>query len=337
MPVVKSHHLSLNLDNTTQPNSRECLQQAIDAETKTLEESLQVLRLRRNTLQPISCLPPVMLATIFSFLCLPGIPSLGGKPDCNRTRFCVTHVCQWREIALNQPQLWSHINFNTLSLAGAAEILVRAKSVPLYVERKFSYRAYDHLFRQFLNEVLARLPLIRHLSIGAEATNIRRGIKNHLVSSAPSFEYLSLIFKERDRGRRTLVKQPVISDTLFGDSTPRLSCLVLRNCSICWNSTIFKGLTSLEIHSPSPNSRPELAVWLDALDEIPQLKTLTLHSASQSLHNFHSMLRAPSHFFPYTLGYPRFFVGLCARNSPSHPTSPHFAVRRGTKSSDKQS
>ena len=30
----------------------------------------------------------------------------------------------------------------------------------------------------------------------------------------------------------------------------------------------------------STNARPNLAVWLDALDEMPQLKTLTLHSAS---------------------------------------------------------
>jgi hypothetical protein len=269
----------------TQENSREFLQQAIDAEIKALEKSLQVLRLRRNVLQPISSLPPEMLATIFSFLCLPGIPSLGGEPDRNRTRFRITRVChQWRDIALNQPQLWSHINFNTLSLAGATEILVRAKSVPLYMEIRMSGRVYDDPFRPFLKEVQARLPLIRHLSIGAEATNIRRGIKHDLVLSAPNLQYLSIICQERDR--RILAKRPSISDTLFGGSTPRLSCLVLRNCNISWNFPLFKSLTSLEIILPCQNARPELAVWLDALDGIPQLKTLTLHSASPIAFHF---------------------------------------------------
>ena len=73
---------------------------------------------------------------------------------------------------------------------------------------------------------------------------------------------------------------PVL-DTLFGGSTPRLSCLKLRNCDISWNSPLLKGLKYLEIIlTPSQMARPKIAVWLDTLDEIPQLKTLTLHSAS---------------------------------------------------------
>jgi hypothetical protein len=126
------------LMNSTQANSRECLQQAIDSENQIIgrippcvEASLEC------TLSPISSLPPEIFAAIFSFLCLPGIPSLGGGPDCNLAH--VSHVChQWHEIALNQPQLWSHINFNTLSLAGATETLVRAKLVPLYMEKRVS-------------------------------------------------------------------------------------------------------------------------------------------------------------------------------------------------------
>jgi len=47
------------------------------------------------------------------------------------------HVChQWREIALNQPRFWSHVNFTTLTSVGVAEILARAKMVPLYLEAK---------------------------------------------------------------------------------------------------------------------------------------------------------------------------------------------------------
>jgi hypothetical protein len=121
----------------TQANSWERLQQTIDAEVESLEESIRVLeksiralKLRRNAHSPISSLPPEVFAAIFSFACLPGIPSLGGKPD--HAQIHVSHVChQWREIALNQPLLWSHVDFTTLSLAGATEMLVRAKLVPL--------------------------------------------------------------------------------------------------------------------------------------------------------------------------------------------------------------
>ena len=59
------------------------------------------------------------------------LTDVGGDPERTRARLCVSHVChQWREIALNQPQLWRHINFNIVSLAGATEILFRENLVP---------------------------------------------------------------------------------------------------------------------------------------------------------------------------------------------------------------
>ena len=276
----------------TQENSREFLEQAIDtkvisleeyiqAEIRSVEESVRVLKLRRNALQPISSIPPEIFVAIFSYLCLPGIPSLGGKPSRNCARLRISHVChQWREIALNQPRLWSHVNFNAVSLAAAAEILNRAKSVPLYIETGVSGRYDDDRFVLFLKEVQARLPHTRHLSISTESFGtMYRGLKHVLVSPAPTLEYLSL-FCEEDDNQRMADRQLSISHTLFGGSTPRLSCLKLHNCNISWNSPLFKGLTHLEILTPYKMARPSLAVWLDTLDEVPQLKTLTLHSAS---------------------------------------------------------
>ena len=269
--------------NPTQTHSRQFLEQAIDAEIKTFEESIRALKLRRNALQPISYFPPEIFAAIFSFLSLPGIPSLGGTPALNLTRFRISHVChQWREIALNQPQLWSYVDFNAVSLAGAAEILVRAKSVPLYMEIRTSSR--DYRFGLFLKEAQAHLPQIRHLSIGAESFGLIHGqLENALVSPAPTLEYLSLFFHDDENrrlaGRLVIPDLPVIH-ALFGGSTPRLSCLKLRNCNIGWDSPLFKGLRYLEILKPHEMARPTLAVWLDTLGEIPQLRTLTLRSAS---------------------------------------------------------
>ena len=121
----------------------ELSQQAIDAEIKSLEESIRALKHRRNALSPVSSLPPEMIAAIFSFLCLPVTPSLDdcGTRKYHLARLCVSHVChQWREITLNQPLLWSHVDFNALSLTGAVETLVRAKSAPLYLKARLSRR-----------------------------------------------------------------------------------------------------------------------------------------------------------------------------------------------------
>jgi hypothetical protein len=266
--------------NPTQAISWEHLQQTIDAAVESLEqsiralkESIRTLNIRRNALSPISSLPPEVFATIFSFACLPGIPSLGGKPHHNLTRIHVSHVChQWREIALNQPLLWSHIDFTTLSLAGATEILVRAKSVPLYLEA----------FGIFGTRLQARIPQICHLSINAEPYHLLSTLEE-LVSPAPTLKYLSLVSRgvSNGRNRRAWDERDVfISDALFEGDAPRLSCLKLRNCGISWKSPLLKGLKYLEILAPSERARPNLVVWLDALNEMPQLKMLTLHSAS---------------------------------------------------------
>ena len=273
--------------NSTQANSWERLQQTIDVEIKSLEESIQALKHRRNALSPISALPPEVFAAIFSFACLPGIPSLGGSSVHSLARIHVSHVChQWREIALNQPLLWSHVDFTTLSLAGASEMLVRAKLVPIYLEatraswRRRESRWDGKQFGTFLTELQARVPHICHLSINAKGYHLGNTI-DLLVSPAPTLKYLSLVAPGVSIGEHgTTWDEVSIPDTLFEGIAPRLSYLELRNCYISWKSSLLKGLKCLIILTPSEHVRPNLAVWLDALNEMPQLQMLTLHSAS---------------------------------------------------------
>ena len=264
--------------NPSQENSRECLQQAIDVEIKSLEESIRVLKSRRNALSPISYLPPEVFVAIFSFLCLPGNNVPGGKPD---PRLPVSHVCrQWREIALNQPLLWSRVDFTSLSSAGVAEMLDRAKSAPLYLKANVSSH-WRERFNTLREELQARGPNIYHLRISAKPTLLRSTLEG-LVSPAPSLNYLSLSScrgHDESRMRRDNDRSS-IPVSLFDSSTPRLSYLELCNCNISWRSPLLKGLKHLKIFTPSANLRPGIAVWLSALDEMPQLTTLTLHSAS---------------------------------------------------------
>ncbi|KAH8999513.1 hypothetical protein EDB92DRAFT_2111491 [Lactarius akahatsu] len=257
-------------------SSYQLQQQAIDAEIRSLEGSIRALKLRRNTFAPISSLPNEVIAIIFSFLrarvTLFAIKP-GKKPD-GLAWLRVAHVChQWREIALNQPHFWSHVDFTAVSSAGAAEILSRAKTVPLHLEVGAPVGLWDDArFGPFQKELQDRVPHICRLAISAEPFHLHRILKG-LIMPAPTLEFLSLASENDHRGGAAFVP-----DSLFDGSTPRLSSLELWNCDISWMSPLLGSLKHLEIRSPF--KWPSLSVWLDALDQMPQLKTLALHRAS---------------------------------------------------------
>ncbi|KAH9174519.1 hypothetical protein EDB89DRAFT_548512 [Lactarius sanguifluus] len=258
----------------------------IDAEIESLEASIQALRYRRNALAPISSLPTEVVTTIFSFLHIPVTLSsfkLGEQPKRSERLawLRVAHVCrQWRDIALDLPLLWNHVDFTIVSSAGAAEILSRAKKVPLYLEARVPCRLWDNTRFSALQEELQNHVLhISHLSISAEPFRLHRIFKG-LVLPAPTLELLSLSGEEYTTasGNRAEREQVVVPDTLFDGSTPRLSYLELCNCDTSWNSPLLWGLKHLYIRTPFDT--PSLSIWLDALAQMPQLKTLSLHWAS---------------------------------------------------------
>ena len=136
--------------------------QAIDVEIKSLEESFQEsllsLRRRRNAVIPISSLPTEVIAAIFSIFRLLEIDE-PLRLDCGVQVYLawlrVTHVChQWREIALNNPLLWSRIDFANITLAGAVEMLARAKKVPLrWKARATGHQRYEAPFSASTREL----------------------------------------------------------------------------------------------------------------------------------------------------------------------------------------
>src|SRR6266702_1281523 len=238
----------------SQANTREYLPQAIDAEIKSLEGSIRVLKLRRNALAPVFSLPTEVITAIFSFLRVPrGSPpfTLGEKPD-HLAWLRVAHIChQWREIALNQPLFWSYVDFTTFSPAGVAEILARAKTVPLHSQARIPIGHWDHARSiAFQEELQGHVSHIYHLSISAEPLRLHRTLKG-LVSPAPTLEYLSLSSPD-DWQNREIGVRPLVPDTLFDGSTPRLSCLARWNCDISWKSPLLRGLKHLMLEMRTP-------------------------------------------------------------------------------------
>ena len=255
----------------TKANSRECQLLAID-------ESIRVLKSRRNALVPVSSLPTEVLTTIFILLHGPVASSpftrLKEKPD-HLSLIRVTHVCHhWREIAINQPFFWRHVDFTTFTSAGVAEILARSNTAPLLLKAKVPIGHWtDTQFSAFRKALLAHVSHTCHLDISAEPFHLRKTLEV-LVTPAPSLEYLSLTGIHGWLGGARVS----IPDDLFDGATPRLTSLVLRNCDFSWKLPLLKGLKHLDIHSPF--DRPGLSDWLDMLVEMPQLITLTLHTAT---------------------------------------------------------
>jgi hypothetical protein len=125
----------------------------------------------------------------------------------------------------------------------------------------------------FKEELQQHVSQIRYLDISAMQTHLYKTLQA-LVSPAPILEHLSLSFEVY------MAMSSPFPDALFNGTMPRLSHLKLRCCDISWKSPLFKCLTYLDIRSPSYDARPGLSTWLDSLEEMSQLKTLILHSAS---------------------------------------------------------
>jgi F-box-like len=258
------------------------LLRSLDNDIESLEVSIRALKSRRNSLAPISRLPPETMATIFSFVSSPGIPILpspNAKPD-RLVWLRVAHVCHlWREIALNQPRFWSHIDFAVLTSAGTAEMLVRAKTAPLFLEAEITHHWEMARISAFQEEVGAHISHTAHLTIVAESAHLKKTLER-LVSPAPILEALELT-NESPSGRQPWPWERIsIPDTLLGGIAPKLSYIELGDCDISWKSPLFRGLRRLEIYRLTTPARPSLEDWLNTLNEIPQLEALILHYAT---------------------------------------------------------
>ena len=161
----------------------------------------------------------------------------------------VAHVChRWREIALNQPLFWSYVDFTNFSLAGATEVLSRAKNSPLYLKARIPRNDITKL-SAFKEENQQHVSQIRFLDICAMQTQLYN-ILQTLLSPAPILEHLSLSFE--------IYTSSPFPAALFDGTMPRLSHLELRCCDISWESPLLKRLTYLNISSQSYDARPGL-------------------------------------------------------------------------------
>jgi len=257
--------------DTSSATAQDHLLKAIEDEIKVSQRITQELIYRRNALVPISRLPPETLVEIFSLLPFAADDS---KYVPHLARIRVTHVChRWREIALYSPYLWNYINFTKLTPAGITEILARAKMSPLHFEGEITPRSKAR-FSALRRQLETHISHTRHLTLSGEF----HAVLERLKSPAPSLVSLSLT----KSCRPYISSQCIIPDSLFNGTAPKLTRLELLGCSIGWKSPLLKGLQTLKL-TPSAQEKPTLEDWLDALNEMSQLKTLILDSTTPAI------------------------------------------------------
>jgi hypothetical protein len=241
-----------------------------------------------DTLVPISRLPTEILSIIFSLLHSFEVLDLESSPPSPFSP--VSHVChRWREISLDLPYLWSHINFTKLTPAGAAVMLVRAKMAPLYLEAQ-TMQWSRAKFGAFKKQIEAHIHQSRHLSITVKSNHLK--ISGRLVSAAPSLELLSI-------DNRDISLPWIIPDNLFDGITPKLTYLRLYNCGISGESQLLRGLRVLELFPFPVYARFEFYYLLRALIRTPQLERLVIHDRIPSKkvvlsHGFNLTVDLPS-------------------------------------------
>ena len=148
------------------------------------------------------------------------------------------------------------------------ELLSRAKMAPLHLEAE-SYRWRTERVAVFGKQLEAHISHTRHLTFSGHHLST---VVDRPLSPTSTLESLSLI--------SSLLGYPIILNNLFNLTAPSLTILKLVKYDIDWKSPLLKGPRTLEILGLSTKARPELNYWLDALNDLPKLKELSLRSVT---------------------------------------------------------
>ncbi|KAF6742870.1 hypothetical protein DFP72DRAFT_153998 [Ephemerocybe angulata] len=162
----------------------------LDREIARLELQLIDLKRRRNTLSPISMIPPEILSNIF-FLALRFLQVDGDtledkvEPDVTKRAICaVSH--QWRETAFTEPKLWMEVHVRDSTATKYLDLVGKnlRENQEVYVEARGINR--NHLaVLHILALIKSGKTRLKRLVINASQTNV---IRNILRASSLRFE-----------------------------------------------------------------------------------------------------------------------------------------------------
>jgi F-box-like len=245
---------------------------SMDEEIEAAMRRLRSLLARRNTLVPISLLPPELLSRIFHFHALEEQSWL--SPE-TLGWIRVTHVCRhWRRVALEDSTLWATISGIPRSKRWIAEMLARAKCAPLIINLiDAPDNAIISMFpSQFFHTRELRL---RCLSL-AHLDNIRELCE----LEAPVLEHFELDMSDASC---PVTFYQLIGTKFFKGNAPELRTFSLCHVRIHWSLIPRTQLSQLRITLPREISNAdglplhdELDQFIDVLTNSPGLEDLVL-------------------------------------------------------------
>ncbi|KAI0685684.1 hypothetical protein C8T65DRAFT_747821 [Cerioporus squamosus] len=250
----------------------------VDDRLAQLEGSIDAIRdvvvhLRglHNANAKVSRIPPELLTSIFSYL---------QDQDADLVR--ITLVChEWRKVALDSSHIWTRVIVTSSVEKGEA-----------YIQRS-RRRLVDVYFKPSSDQVVWKFPRMLRLVAdrlravvveASDASTIGYLMAQMWSLSAPHLETLHLLGKvvtdfdrivveKLERGREMFIVPTNWEENL--PHTPALRSLRLHPIGLSWHSTLYSGLSVLELRVPGM-IQPTLGRVLEILRQCPGLESLHL-------------------------------------------------------------
>ncbi|TCD61499.1 hypothetical protein EIP91_008365 [Steccherinum ochraceum] len=262
----------MNRGLAPQPMTASTLNQASSLPEWTKHHFLRLRRLRylKNSLIPISRLPPEILSQIFFAFCalVKNQPRAFGRYRREFEWLSVAHVChEWRDVALSTPLFWSNIRLGNLSDTALATILARSQQAPLQITSDFDETRRSRVTCQLLilQEHMARVESL-DMCLPPHA------FQDTITPSVSPSQMQRLVLKA-DSDHYTMEDAPLLRQYSF----PALKELELRGYRLSWHLSSFPHtLTHMSIdysNSTAP-SRCSVAEVVAAIRPLSKLQDL---------------------------------------------------------------
>jgi hypothetical protein len=286
------------------PSARTVALSTVNREIDAAMLLTRALLTHRNTLAPISVLPPEVFSRIFRLVAL----AEPARSILQKLRWIrVTHVCRhWRQVALDDSSLWARISGYQMTSAWISLSLARARNAPLTIDLlgALSSKTLAMFPAHFAHTREFRLcGLVAHRLVAHHLDDNIRKICN---LEAPALEHFELDVTAS-------FPTTFIGAPFFNGMAPKLRKFFLSGVRVPWSFIPCGQLTQLKItlfHETYVADGPSLGdsnSLVDLLINCPVLEILALESCLP-----HSV--TPSHV--QAIHLPRLsYLSLCGSSS----------------------
>ncbi|EAU86285.2 hypothetical protein CC1G_08009 [Coprinopsis cinerea okayama7 len=183
------------------------------------------------------------------------------------------HVCRhWRDVALNQAELWTFISDHRADRIGV--LLEWSKSAPLDISlqcrpSKSSKNRITPAIESLIRQTLADRTILS-LEMRASFTTLV-GRVERMPPAAPMLHTLDLSNDTQPDGNTVMLLPDV-----FEEGAPLLRKVSLVHCHLPWTSSLFETLTSLRMIDRTASPPPSASLFLDIVEKMHGLVELAL-------------------------------------------------------------